>query len=116
MVVISAPWTAETGVTHDRVAEPRTWTVHAPHWAAPHPNLVPLRSSSSRSTQSRGMSDGTSTVTALPLTLKLTAMDRRSSASGRAPAPAGTDVPRGGAARAPISMWPDPAGASSARM
>ena len=33
MVVIRFPATAETGVTHERVGCPFTWTVHAPHCA-----------------------------------------------------------------------------------
>src|SRR3954470_4660407 len=70
MVVISAPFTAARGVTHDRVAAPLTCTVHAPHCAIPHPNFVPLRSSTSRRTHSRGMSCGASTVVGLPLRLK----------------------------------------------
>src|SRR3954447_9987898 len=40
----------------------------------PQPNFVPLRSSTSRNTQRRGMSAGTSTVVGVPLTLKEIAM------------------------------------------
>ena len=53
---------------------PLMCTVHAPHCAMPQPNFVPLRSSTSRSTQSSGMSAGTSTVWDLPLTLNVIAM------------------------------------------
>ena len=47
----------------------------------PQPNFVPLRSSTSRSTQSRGMSGGTSTVVDLPFTLN--EMDMWWSMAGR---------------------------------
>src|SRR5687768_8759511 len=74
MVVTSVFSTAETGSTHDGLASPLTCTVQAPHWAAPQPNFVPFMPSTSRKTQSSGMSGGTSTFTDLPLTLKLTVM------------------------------------------
>jgi hypothetical protein len=56
IVWICFPDAADTGKTHDRVAPPSTWTVQQPHWATPHPNLVPVMPSSSRMTQSSGMS------------------------------------------------------------
>src|SRR4029078_3791558 len=62
----------ETGVMHDRTARPRRCTVHAPHWPMPQPNLVPVRLSTSRSTQSKGVSGATSTVLDLPFTLSVT--------------------------------------------
>src|SRR5690606_32933277 len=68
IVVTFAPPTADTGRTHERAGAPFTWTVHAPHWAAPQPYFVPLRSRVSRSTQRRGVSGATSTVTVSPLT------------------------------------------------
>src|SRR5687767_6790924 len=74
MVVISAPRTADTGSTHDRVATPFTCTVQAPHWEMPQPYLVPLRSRTSRSTHNSGMSGATSTVADFPLTVKVTGM------------------------------------------
>src|SRR5215213_7323116 len=40
----------------------------------PHPNFVPLRSRTSRSTQSSGMSGATSTVVDFPLTLNVNVM------------------------------------------
>src|SRR5665213_1646514 len=40
MVVIFFPATLDTGVTHERAAEPSTCTVHAPHSAMPQPNFV----------------------------------------------------------------------------
>src|SRR5437870_12649799 len=60
--------TAEIGVMHERTACPSTCTVQAPHSAMPQPNLVPVRPSTSRSTHSTGMSDGTSTVWSVPFT------------------------------------------------
>src|SRR5664279_1833542 len=74
MVVISTPTASETLVTQDRVAWPLRWTVHDPHCETPQPNLVPLRSRTSRSTQSSGMSGGTSTVTDFPFTLSVSGM------------------------------------------
>src|SRR5205085_11885145 len=62
--------TAETGSTHVRVAVPSRCTVHAPQWAMPQPNLVPVRPSVSRSTQRSGVSGATSTDSRLPLTVK----------------------------------------------
>ena len=62
MVVMLACVTELAGVMHERRATPSMSTVHAPHWAMPHPNLVPLRSRLSRSAQRSGMSSGASTV------------------------------------------------------
>ena len=61
MVVMFLPVTAATGVTQERVGWPSRWTVQAPHSAMPQPNLVPVSPITSRSTQSKGMSGGTST-------------------------------------------------------
>jgi hypothetical protein len=44
-------------------------TVQAPHWAAPHPYFVPVMPSTSRNTQSSGVSPPTSTSCLVPLTL-----------------------------------------------
>src|SRR5258705_7917556 len=57
------------GVTQDRVGAPLTCTVQAPHSATPQPNLVPVMPSTSRNTQSRGVSSSTSTLCGTPLTL-----------------------------------------------
>ena len=65
----------------DRVAEPFTWTVQAPQRAAPQPYFVPLRSSTSRRIQRSGMSAGTSTLRAVPLTVKVTFMSGSSDRS-----------------------------------
>src|SRR5438132_1655791 len=64
---------AAAGLTHDRAARPSIWTVQAPHWATPHPYLVPVRCSSSRSTHSRGMSSAALTVRSVPL-IRIVAM------------------------------------------
>jgi hypothetical protein len=50
------------------------WTVQAPHSAIPQPNLVPVMPSTSRSTQSRGVSPSTSTLWGVPLTLMVKGM------------------------------------------
>src|SRR5215471_6909864 len=73
MVVIVFPATAEIGVTQARIGDPLLWTVHAPHKDMPQPNLVPVKPSVSRRTQSRGMAAGTSTDCGLPLSVNLTA-------------------------------------------
>src|SRR5688572_18711832 len=75
MVTIFLPATVPTGVTQARTTAPSTCTVHAPHCAMPHPYFVPASLSSSRSTQSRGISDSTSRECALPLTFSLTMGD-----------------------------------------
>ena len=72
MVVIFFPPTADTGVTHERVGVPSRCTVQAPHSAMPQPNLVPVRPTTSRSTQSKGISGDTSTVWSLPLIFNVT--------------------------------------------
>src|SRR4051812_12793118 len=74
MVVTSEPCRLSTVVTQDRVATPSTCTVQAPHWAMPQPNLVPVMPSTSRSTQSSGVSSSTSTLWVLPLILMVKAM------------------------------------------
>src|SRR5690242_18189740 len=73
MVVTFLPATAETGVTHERMGEPSMCTVQAPQSVMPHPNLVPVRPSVSRSTQRSGMAAGASTDCGLPLRVNLTA-------------------------------------------
>ncbi len=49
---------------------PLTWTVQAPHWAMPQPNLVPFISRTSPQHHSNGVSAGTSTVFDWPLTVR----------------------------------------------
>src|SRR6185312_5747372 len=53
----------------ERTASPSTWTVQAPHCAMPQPNFVPVIPSSSRMTQSSGVSDSTSSEYAFPFTV-----------------------------------------------
>jgi hypothetical protein len=55
MVVTALPVTDDICVTHDRTAVPSTCTVQLPHRAAPHPNFVPVRASSSRRYHSSGI-------------------------------------------------------------
>src|SRR6185437_14638988 len=73
--------TLDIGVMHERVGTPSTCTVQAPQKDMPQPNLVPLRSSSSRSTHRRGVSAVTSTMRFLPFTVIEKAM-RNSLVSG----------------------------------
>src|SRR3954470_16027107 len=74
MVATFLPATADSGVWHERTGWPSMCTVHAPHSAAPQPNLVPVRPSSSRTTHSSGVSGSACEATALPLRLKFTAI------------------------------------------
>src|SRR5688572_29365956 len=71
MVVTFFNLIAETGMVHARTAAPSRCTVHAPHWAMPHPYFVPTRPSASRNTHSSGVSASTSVSTTLPLTFIL---------------------------------------------
>src|ERR1700677_1823873 len=66
MVVILSPATAPRGVMQDLVARPSTCTVQAPQNPIPQPNLVPVRPTSSRITQSNGVSSGLFTETLRP--------------------------------------------------
>src|SRR5262249_11067145 len=72
MAVICLPATADPGVTHERVGAPSTWTVHAPQRAIPHPYLVPVSPSVSRTTHRRGMSGETSNWRGVPFTVSET--------------------------------------------
>src|SRR5712671_2221161 len=74
IVVIAEAPMLSTEVMQERVATPSICTVHAPHSAMPQPNFVPVMPSTSRNTQSSGVSPSTSTLCALPLTLMLKAM------------------------------------------
>src|SRR5579863_629143 len=75
MVVIFFAAACETDVEQERTGSPSTWTVHAPHRPAPQPNFVPVDSSVSRRTQSKGVSGATSTFRSLPLMCRvITAM------------------------------------------
>ena len=56
IVVMLSPSTALRATLHERVALPPTCTVQAPHRPMPQPNFVPVRPSSSRMTQSNGVS------------------------------------------------------------
>src|SRR5256885_1584333 len=74
MVVTFLPATLEMGVWQDRAASPLMCTVQAPQSPAPQPNLVPVLSNVSRSTQSSGISALTFTVSGFPLSVKVTDM------------------------------------------
>src|SRR6266705_6708920 len=78
IVVTRLPAAAETGVMHERAGLPSTCTVHAPHSAMPQPNFVPVIPSTSRITQSNGVSSSTSTLRDLPLIVRDCVMCRSS--------------------------------------
>ena len=59
-----------TGNVQERTGAPSTCTVQAPQSDMPQPNLVPRKPSSSRSTQSRGISGSTSMFWVAPLRMK----------------------------------------------
>jgi hypothetical protein len=69
MVVIADVPMLSIGVTQERMATPSRCTVQAPHSAMPQPNFVPVMPSTSRNTQSSGVSPSTSRLCVLPLTL-----------------------------------------------
>src|SRR5271156_5742771 len=71
MVVTVLPATSFIAVTQLRIAAPFTWTVHAPHWATPHPYFVPVSSATSRRYHSSGISGSPSNCRVAPLTLRL---------------------------------------------
>ena len=56
MVVIFAPFKRADRHEHERIGLPSICTVQAPHCAMPQPNFVPVRPTTSRSTQSSGVS------------------------------------------------------------
>jgi hypothetical protein len=62
MVVISELPMLSSGVMHERVGSPLTCTVQAPQSAMPQPNFVPVMPSTSRNTQSSGVSPSASTL------------------------------------------------------
>src|SRR5208337_5108161 len=72
MVTISLPLTEEMGVTQERRGTPSTYTVQLPHSAMPQPTLVPVNPSSSRMTQSSGVSPSAVTTCFLPFTVTVT--------------------------------------------
>src|SRR5258705_346370 len=74
MVVTAPSPTLSIGVMHDRRGVPSTCTAHTPHSAIPQPNLVPVIPSTSRNTHSNGVSASTSTLCAVPLTLRVKAI------------------------------------------
>src|SRR5262245_19605676 len=71
MVTTDLPATSDMGATQERTALPSTWTVQLPHSAAPQPNLVPVRPSSSRKYHRSGIDGSPSYVRSWPLTFKV---------------------------------------------
>src|SRR5262249_32656639 len=74
IVVPFFPATRASDVTHERTAFPSTTTVHAPQWAIPHPNFVPVRPSESLRTQRSGVLGASFASTLLPLIVNLIAI------------------------------------------
>src|SRR5262245_17798932 len=70
MVVTCLPSASLTGREQERTASPLTCTVQAPHCAMPHPYLVPVSPTCSRSTHSKGVEGSTSTSFVCPLSVK----------------------------------------------
>jgi hypothetical protein len=68
-VVIALPAASDTGKMHERTAAPSRYTVQAPHSPMPHPDSMPVKPRTSRSTDNRDKSGSTSTVRATPLTV-----------------------------------------------
>src|SRR6516225_3138186 len=62
IVVMSFPAAADTGMEHDRMGLPLRCTVQAPHWAMPHPYLVPVSPARSRMAHNNGILGSASTV------------------------------------------------------
>src|SRR6267154_5686952 len=74
MVVIFLPTAADAASWHAFIGWPSTWIVQTPQRAIPHPYLVPVNPMLSRKTQRSGVSGSTSTVSDLPLTLRVNCM------------------------------------------
>jgi len=66
---------ASIRVTHARAGTPSICTVHAPHSATPHPNLVPTHAEHVAQHPEQGVSASTSALCAVPLTLIVNAID-----------------------------------------
>src|SRR2546428_3472740 len=76
IVVILFPITFSSAVLQERIASPFASTVHEPQKPRPQPNLVPVIPSSSRQTQSNGVSGDEEMVGALPLMVSFVGMAR----------------------------------------
>src|SRR5258708_19157143 len=74
MVVTARSRTARTGSMQERTGLPSTCTVQAPQSAMPQPNFVPVMPSTSRKTQSSGVSGGASNDFCSPLILRVVAI------------------------------------------
>src|ERR1700721_2092851 len=73
-VVTDFPWTAETGVTHERVSTPFTSTEHEPHCASPQPKRGPCSRNSFARTHKSGVSGAAETVHERSFTLILSSL------------------------------------------
>src|SRR5947209_7692020 len=69
VTILSLAFTVESGTEHERCTSPLMCTEQAPHWATPQPYFVPVRPTSSRMTQSNGVSGSACTSRTLPLML-----------------------------------------------
>src|SRR6185312_10608205 len=81
IVVTARSPTTPTRRRHERTGLPSMCTVQAPHWAMPQPYLVPVIPSTSRNTQSSGVSPSTSMSCCAPLILMVKGMVGSFSAS-----------------------------------
>src|ERR1700730_4956231 len=103
MVVTARSRTALTGSMQERTGLPSICTVQAPHCAMPQPNFVPVKPSTSRRTQSSGMSAGASNAFCSPLIVRVMAIRTSNSPdSARCEARERIDRSSGGLYRAPI--------------
>src|ERR1700728_2553581 len=68
MVVIFAPLSAPIGTEQERIGLPSICSVQAPHCAIPQPNFVPVKPTTSRKTQSSGVSGSILICRDVPLT------------------------------------------------
>src|SRR5438128_9369373 len=85
VTILSLALIALTGIEQERITLPLMCTEHAPHCATPHPYLVPVRPTFSRSTHSRGVSASTCTSRTLPLILSFAMSLLRHRVIDRAP-------------------------------
>ena len=69
-VVTDRPAALEAGVTHDRTGSPLINTVQVPHWALPHPYLVPLTAKSWVNTANKVVLGSVGVCTGRPFKLK----------------------------------------------
>src|SRR5262245_48310013 len=73
MVMMGCAETESAETRQERMAFPRSSTVHAPHWPSPQPYLVPVRPRRLRNTESKDSPETDSVLCSLPLTLSVMA-------------------------------------------